>query len=86
MKNYSESSFKKMTADEPWRFKLIGTTDDNGVADLKLNRKDMPKAFVVYARGNKKADFKYMTLKEFMSKSTGSYVKRQLRLGLVVKR
>ena len=46
----------------------------------------MPKAFVVYARGNKKADFKYMTLKEFMSKSTGSYIKRQLRLGLVVKR
>ena len=86
VKNYSESSFKKMTADEPWRFKLIGTTDDNGVADLKLNRKDMPKAFVVYARGNKKADFKYMTLKEFMSKSTVSYVKRQLRLGLVVKR
>ena len=86
VKDYSESSFKKMTAAEPWRFKLLGTTDDNGVADMKLSRKDMPKAFIVYARGNRKADFKYMTLKEFMSKSTGSYVKRQLRLGLLIKR
>ncbi|MFW5480788.1 MAG: hypothetical protein ACOCOK_05740 [Prevotella sp.] len=86
VKNYSESSFRKMTAAEPWRFKLLGTTDDNGVADMKLSRKDMPKAFIVYARGNRKADFKYMTLKEFMSKSTGSYVKRQLRLGLLIKR
>lgn len=84
--DYSERSFRRLAEKEPWRFKLIATTDAEGVVNVKFNRKDLPKAFVFFARGNKKASFKFMTLKEFMNQSTGSYVKRQLRLGLLVKR
>lgn len=84
--DYSERSFRKITEKEPWRFNIVGTTDSEGVANVKFNRKNLPKGFIFYDRGNKKASFKYMTLREFMSQSTGSYNKRQLRLGLLIKR
>lgn len=67
--DYSERSFKKITEKEPWRFNIVGTTDSEGVANVKFNRKNLPKGFIFYDRGNKKASFKYMTLREFMSPS-----------------
>lgn len=84
--DYSDRSFKKIVKDNPARFERLGTTNELGVAELKLNRERMPQAFIFHAVDNKKASFKYLTLKEFMSQSTGSYVKRRSRQGILVRR
>ncbi len=62
-------------------YKMLGESDENGVIELHLNRKELPIGLFFRPVGNeKKIKIKYMDVESIMRQSEGTYNKRQFRL------
>lgn len=62
-------------------YKMLGESDENGVIELHLNRKELPTGLFFRPVGNeKKIKTKYMDIDNIMRQSEGTYNKRQFRL------
>lgn len=70
-----------MVDDDTSHFKQLGESDSQGVIDLHLVRKDLPKGFFFRPVGyGDRVKIKYMDANEIMLQSEGEYNKRQIRL------
>lgn len=80
-KNYStDKRFNKIT-DSSSDFKKIGTSDQDGVIELELVRKDLPKNIFFRPVGyNDSISIEKMDVNDILSKSQGEYNKRQFRI------
>jgi hypothetical protein len=62
-------------------FTQLGTTDSEGIADVQLNRKSLPKGLFFRPIGyDDKIKILYMDLDELLIQSKGNYNKRRIRL------
>ncbi|MBR1504723.1 MAG: hypothetical protein IJ614_01270 [Prevotella sp.] len=76
----TEKKFRDM-ASRSADFVQFGTTDSEGVADLRLNRDDLPKGIFLRPIGhNDKIKVFYINFNDLISQSQGTYNKRQFRV------
>lgn len=82
IKDYkSDKKFLDMVDDDASHFKQLGESDSQGVIDIHLVRKDLPKGFFFRPVGyGDRVKIKYMDANEIMLQSEGEYSKRQIRL------
>ena len=80
----SEKQFKKTIANNN-NFSMLCVTDANGVADISLNRQEMPFSLIFRPVGyDKNARITSMGMQNIMNESKGSYNKRQFRIRMFV--
>lgn len=66
--------------------KLLSTTKNDGVSDIMLSRKDLPKAVLFRPVGyGKETKIKYYEMNNILQESKGSYNKRQFRILIYTK-
>lgn len=76
----AEKSFKK-TLSTVGGFELLTTTNNDGVSDISLSRKKLPKAIFFRPVGySKETKIKYNEMNSILQESKGSYNKRQFRI------
>ncbi len=82
VKDYkNDRKFLSMVGDDASHFRQLGESDNMGVIDIHLVRKDLPKGFFFRPVGyGDRVKIKYMDAKEIMLQSEGEYNKRQIRL------
>lgn len=81
----TDKSFKK-TISETTDFKLLTTTDNDGVSDVSFSRKDLPKAIIMRPVGyGKETKIKYNDMNSVIMGAKGSYNKRQFRVSIYTK-
>lgn len=77
----TDKKFLSMVNNHANDFKQLGESNDEGVIDIHLVRKDLPKGFFFRPVGyNDRIKIKYMGATEIMLQSEGEYNKRQIRL------
>lgn len=77
----SDKKFLNMVNDDADHFKQLGESDEQGIIDIHLVRKDLPKGFFFRPVGYAdRVKIKYMDAREIMLQSEGEYNKRQIRL------
>lgn len=83
----SDRQFRKFVSRSSEEFKQMGTSDVEGVVDIEMNRKDLPKGFFFRPSDNEKhASIVYKDVSDIMSQSVGEFNKRQFRLKMYIKK
>lgn len=83
----SERKFRKLVSSSAIRYKLLGTSDNNGIVDLEMPRKELPSGFFFRPKASdSNTDIVYKDMQEIMAKSKGEYHKRQFRMRMYVKK
>ena len=83
----SDRQFRKFVSRSSEEFKQMGTSDAEGVVDIEMNRKDLPKGFFFRPSDNEKhASIVYKDVSDIMSQSVGEFNKRQFRLKMYIKK
>lgn len=77
----NDKKFLTMVNDNSNAFKQLGESDNEGVIEVHLVRKELPKGFFFRPVGySDRIKIKYMSGSEIMLQSEGEYNKRQIRL------
>ena len=83
-----DDDFSDMASKDANAFKLLGESDVDGVVEVHLVRKELPRGFFFRPVGygkRAKMKIKYMSAEEMMLQSEGEYNKRQIRLKMFVR-
>lgn len=82
----TDKSFRQLL-DNSNLFKRVAISNGNGIADVHLDRKSLPSAFVFRPIGyNKSAKITYVEIKNILNDSQGTYNMRQFRLRMYVEK
>lgn len=82
-----DRSFRKMVSHNSEDFKQLGISDANGIIDIQLNRKELPKGFFFRPTVDfKNSSIVYKDVTDVMSLSVGEYNKRQFRQKMYIKK
>jgi len=82
-----DRSFRKMVSYNSEDFKQLGISDANGIIDIQLNRKELPKGFFFRPTVDfKNSSIVYKDVTDVMSLSVGEYNKRQFRQKMYIKK
>lgn len=76
----SDRKFKKILDKQGVYYRQIGISDNQGIAEIELDRKNLPKGVLFRPSDNSKAKIEYINMPDLLRKSTGTYMKRQFRL------
>jgi len=81
----SDRKFRKFASSDSGEFKQVGTSDANGIIDMELDRKTLPRGFFFRpGTDNAKTQIVYKDMKEIMAQSVGTYNKRQFRMKMYI--
>lgn len=81
----SDKTFSK-TLSTTKGLKLLSTTTNDGISDILLSRKDLPRAILFRPVGySKETKIKYHEMSSILQESKGSYNKRQFRILIYTK-
>ena len=81
----SDRKFNKMKDKEGYNLKQIAITDANGVAEIELNRSELPAGLIFRPVDGSGVKFKYLSMKELFNHARGTYFEKQFRLRLFTK-
>lgn len=77
----NDKKFLSMVNEDANNFKQLGESDSDGIIEIHLVRKELPKGFFFRPVGyGDRIKIKYMDAQEIMLQSEGEYNKRQIRL------
>ena len=76
----SDRKFAKLMEKERSMFVQLGLTDENGVSEVKLNRRNLPVGVFFRPQPETHIHIKYMNFNDIAFKSKGTYLKKQIRL------
>lgn len=83
----SDRLFRKLVSNNASDFKLQGISDANGIINIELNRKSLPKGFFFRpTNDNNKSSIVFKDASDIMSQSVGEYNKRQFRQKMYIKK
>lgn len=83
----SDRSFRKLVSRNSEEFKQLGTSDVNGIIDIQLNRKNLPKGFFFRpTTDSKMSSIVFKDVSDIMTHSVGEYNKRQFRQKMYIKK
>ncbi len=84
-KEYSTDKRFEKLVNNSTEFRKIGISDEQGVINLQLIRKDLPKIIFFRPKGyTNKVDIECKAMNDLMMQSNGDYMKRQFRLKMFV--
>ena len=80
----SDKKFSSLIANSN-HFTLLSTSDNDGIADIQLNRKSLPTGLFFRPVGyNNKIKIQFFDLDDLLNQSKGSYNKRRIRMKMYV--
>ena len=81
----SDRKFRRLASADSGKYRLLGTSDANGIINMELDRKSLPAGFFFRpATDNTKTQIVYKDMKEVMAQSVGEYNKRQFRMKMYI--
>ena len=75
----SERKFNKFTS-KSTLCERIGTTDERGVVEIKMDRTDLPQALIFLPVGRKDIELTYLGIQDMFMHAEGTYYQKQFRL------
>lgn len=81
----TDKKFRRMVDDEKSAYAQLGVSDINGVVEIELDRKKLPKGIIFRPTDNDNVKIKYMPFTSLMQQAHGTYVEKQFRLKMFVK-
>ena len=81
----SDKRFKKMVEKEGFNYKQTGVTDQNGCAEIELDRTNLPEGIIFRPNEESDTKIKYLSIAELMRHAQGTYMEKQFRLKMYVK-
>lgn len=81
----SDRKFKSIIRKEGYNYKQIGRSDEEGIAEIELDRTNMPAGFIFRPGDDSNAKIKYMSTAELLRQAHGTYMEKQFRLKMYTK-
>lgn len=81
----SDRKFKSIIRKEGYNYKQIGRSNEEGIAEIELDRTNMPDGFIFRPDNDSNAKIKYMTTAELLRQAQGTYMEKQFRLKMYTK-
>ena len=83
----SDRKFRKFASNSSEDFKQVGVSDTEGIVNIELSRKNLPKGFFFRpVSNNTKASIVYKDMTDIMAQSVGEYNKRQFRQKMYIEK
>ena len=81
----SDRKFEQMMKREPFNFKQVGISNVSGIAEIELDRNQLPEGIIF--RPDKKSGVKihYMSISDLLLQANGTYMEKQFRLKMYSK-
>ena len=81
----SDRKFERMMKNEAFNYKQIGLSNQQGIAETELDRKNLPEGIIF--RPDKESNIKinYMSLSDLIRQASGTYMEKQFRLKMYTK-
>lgn len=81
----SDRKFTRMAEKKSQDFKQIGVTDANGVAEIEIDRTNLPTGILFRPGKERDIKIKYMSIGELFRQATGTYTEKRFRLKMFTK-
>lgn len=81
----SDRKFTRMAEKKSQDFKQIGVTDANGVAEMEIDRTNLPTGILFRPGKERDIKIKYMSIGELFRQATGTYTEKRFRLKMFTK-
>lgn len=81
----SDKKFRRMLKKEDYNFRQVGQSGPDGIAEIELDRKQLPVGLLFRPREDSGQKIVYMTLEELMRQASGTYMKQQFRVKMYTK-
>lgn len=81
----SDKKFRRMLKNEGYNFRQVGQSGADGIAEIELDRKNLPVGILFRPKEDSGQKIVYMTLEELMRQARGTYKKKQFRVKMYTK-
>lgn len=81
----TDKKFRRMLKKEGYNFRQVGQSTADGIAEIELDRTNLPVGILFRPKEDSGQKIVYMTLEELMRQARGTYKKKQFRVKMYTK-
>lgn len=81
----TDRRFRKMVDGEKDAYQQVGISDENGIVEIELDRKNLPKGIIFRPDKDSDVKIKYLPFTDLIRQAHGTYTEKQFRLKMFTK-
>lgn len=81
----SDKRFRRLLKEEGMNFQLVGQSGLDGIAEIELDRTNLPSGILFRPQEDSSQKIVYMSLEDLMRRAQGTYMKKQFRVKMYTK-
>ena len=81
----SDKRFRRLLKKEEMNFQQVGQSGENGIAEIELNRTNLPTGILFRPKEDSPQKIVYMSFEDLMRQARGTYMKKQFRVKMYTK-